>query len=107
VTRTRDEPQSLKTNIWEGNCWRCDSTGRGIAQQHMLGEALGNIYGGLLEMSPANLYVRSVDSEAIVRGVTGMIRGLMTNAIDAGPVRIETGLSREEDILLPRLAACP
>ncbi|CAM9212039.1 unnamed protein product [Scytosiphon promiscuus] len=107
VTRTRDEPHSLKTNIWEGNCWRCDSTGRGIAQQHMLGEALGNIYGGLLEMSPANLYVRSVDSEAIVRGVTGMIRGLMTNAIDAGPVRIETGLNREEDILLPRPSACP
>lgn len=36
-----------------------------------------------------------------------MIRGLMTNAIDAGAVRIETGLSREEDVLLPRLAACP
>lgn len=59
------------------------------------------------KQSPANLYVRSVDSEAIVRGVTGMIRGLMTNAIDAGPVRIETGLSREEDTLLPRLSACP
>lgn len=57
--------------------------------------------------SPANLYVRSVDSEAIVRGVTGMIRGLMTNAIDAGAVRIETGLNREEDVLLPRLSACP
>eukprot|EP00752_Nemacystus_decipiens_P018781 g16838.t1 len=107
ITRIRDEPESLRTNIWDGNCWRCDSTGRGIAQQHMLGEALGDIYGALLEMSPANLYVRSVDSEAIVRGVTGMIRGLMTNAIDAGAVRIETGLHREEDVLLPRLSACP
>lgn len=42
-----------------------------------------------------------------MRGVTGMIRGLMTNAIDAGAVRIETGLNREEDVLLPRLSACP
>eukprot|EP00903_Cladosiphon_okamuranus_P006004 g5924.t1 len=107
VARIRDEPESLRTSIWNGNCWRCDSTGRGISQQHMLGEALGDIYGELLEMSPANLYVRSVDSEAIMRGVTGMIRGLMTNAIDAGAVRIETGLHREEDVLLPRLAACP
>ncbi|CAM9925938.1 unnamed protein product, partial [Ectocarpus sp. 6 AP-2014] len=107
IVRIRDEPQSLRTNIWDGNCWRCDSTGRGIKQQHMLGEALGDIYGELLEISPSNLYVRSVDSEAILRGVTGMIRGLMTNAINAGAVQIETGMGREEDMLLPRLSACP
>ncbi|CAM9758377.1 unnamed protein product [Ectocarpus sp. 12 AP-2014] len=73
----------------------------------MLGEALGDIYGELLEISPSNLYVRSVDSEAILRGVTGMIRGLMTNAINAGAVQIEMGMGREEDMLLPRLSACP
>lgn len=36
-----------------------------------------------------------------------MVRGLLKNAIDAGIVQIATGLSRQEDILLPRLAACP
>ncbi|CAM9679794.1 unnamed protein product [Ascophyllum nodosum] len=107
VNRVRDEPLSLRSKLWDGNCWRCDVTGRGIAQQHMLGEALGDIYGELLEMSPANLYVRSVDSETIQRSVRGMVRGLLTNAIDAGTVQIATGLSRQEDILLPRLEACP
>lgn len=36
-----------------------------------------------------------------------MVRGLLTNAIDGGTVRITAGLNREDDVLLPRLAACP
>ena len=60
-----------------------------------------------VSQSPANLYVRSVDSEVIQRGLKGMIRGLLTHAIDGGTVKIATGLTRGDDILLPRLAACP